>query len=384
MSGALRARVAVTRGAFSLDISLDVAAGHTVALMGPSGAGKSTILGALAGRIPLREGFVRVEGAHDDRPRGIVLLGQDPRLFPHLSARDNVAFGLRARGVRHRDAAAAAEQWLERVGLAGFGDRRPARLSGGQQQRVAIARALATTPDALLLDEPLTALDVETATEVRAVLRDELAATGTTAIVATHDAVDAVALARDLVVLEDGAITQRGPMRTVLAEPATRFVAAVAGLNRVPGRIRDGRFEAEGIVLGLADDAETVDGAAVAVFRPAAVRAERSRTADPRPTNSTDGAVGGGALRGGTTNDTGRDTTTDPASPVPGRWHTRVERFEVTPGGIRMRAADPDVAADLSADVAADLDLAPGVPVELSVSPRDIRILRSGGIISEL
>src|SRR5690606_31859007 len=141
------------------------------------------------------------------RERGVILLGQQPHLFPHLSARENIAFGPRARRIPKVQARADADAWLERIGLTGLGDRRPGRLSGGQQQRVALARALATSPRVLLLDEPFASLDPATADGIRSLLRDELAHTGTTVVMATHDASDAVALADRLVVLDAGRIT---------------------------------------------------------------------------------------------------------------------------------------------------------------------------------
>nr|WP_274637351.1 ATP-binding cassette domain-containing protein [Microbacterium bovistercoris] len=238
MSGAgLEVRVRVERGAYVLDAALRADAGEIVAVMGPSGAGKSTLFDAIAGFVPLDAGEVRLDGRTLEaasgvrvgpQHRGVVLLGQQPRLFPHLSARENVAFGPRARGTGRRAARTDADGWLDRVGLAGMGARRPAQLSGGQQQRVALARALATAPRVLLLDEPLTSLDPATAADIRALLRDQLAATGTTALIATHDAADAASLAGRLVVLEAGRITQEGGVREVLDAPATPFAAAVA------------------------------------------------------------------------------------------------------------------------------------------------------------
>jgi ABC-type nitrate/sulfonate/bicarbonate transport system ATPase subunit len=160
--------------------------GETVAVLGPSGAGKSTLLDVIAGLLASpRACACRWSRAHlaaavvAPQRRGVVLLRQDPHLFPHLTARENVAFGLRARGTAKTDALAEADEWLAQVGLADVqaGDRRPRELSGGQQQRVALARALATRPDVLLLDEPLTALDAETASGVRALLAERLAAT---------------------------------------------------------------------------------------------------------------------------------------------------------------------------------------------------------------
>ncbi|OJU38649.1 MAG: hypothetical protein BGN97_09605 [Microbacterium sp. 69-10] len=275
---ALDALIRVERGGFALDARLRAAAGETVAVMGPSGAGKSTLLGAIAGFTPLTAGAVRLGGRTvqdaagvdvPPRERGVILLGQQARLFPHLSARDNIAFGLRAHGMRRADARVRADAWLERVGLPGFGDRRPARLSGGQQQRVALARALAVSPRVLLLDEPLTSLDPATADGIRSLLRDELAATGTTAVLATHDATDARALADRLIVLEHGGVTAEGAPDAVLGAPATPFIAAVA--STLPGT--DGPWQArvdgiEAIAEGIRARARTADGDLIELILP--------------------------------------------------------------------------------------------------------------------
>ncbi len=343
----LDAHVAVRRGGFALDAALQVPAGGVVALMGPSGAGKSTLLGVLAGLTGFDNGHVRLRGrtldASPDRrtapaSRGVVLLGQDPRLFPHLSAQENVAFGLRVHGATKPAAVAGAADWLRRVGLDDLGGRRPAQLSGGQQQRVALARALATAPAAILLDEPLTSLDTETAGDVRALLHQQLAATRTTAVVATHDAVDAVALASALVVLEDGRVTQSGPVREVLASPATRFVAAVAGLNRVVGRQDASTWRAGALVLPQAAAAtDHTSGETAAVFGPGEVRI-------------LDGPPHG-----------------------LGEWRAQVVRLEQTPAGVRVRTAEPDVAVDLPASRAAGLE--PGATLTLAVSPSSVRFV---------
>lgn len=360
---ALDARVVVERAGFRLDAAVVADAGGVVAVMGPSGAGKSTLLGVLAGLVALDDGYVRVGGRELDtapRPRvrtapsrrGVVLLGQEPRLFPHLTAHRNIAFGLRAHGATREVAAAEADQWLWRVGLDGMGARRPSELSGGQQQRVALARALATTPDVILLDEPLTSLDTETAGDIRALLHAQLSSTHTTAVVATHDAVDAVALAGRLVVLEDGRVTQEGPVRDVLAAPATRFTAAVAGLNRVPGVRRGGRWECDGLVLDAGGEASISDGQDVAaVFRPSDVAIERA----------------------------GADTWTGAVRLAPtsaaGEWLAQVARLERTPAGVRVRTTAPEVAVDLTADRVAELALARGVPVRLRVRSSDVRFV---------
>ncbi|WP_240948625.1 sulfate/molybdate ABC transporter ATP-binding protein [Microbacterium salsuginis] len=357
-SAGLDARIVVQRHGFRLDAGVRATSGEVIAVMGPSGAGKSTLLGVLAGLTPLDDGHVRLSGRTLDAAgthiapsrRGIVLLGQDPRLFPHLTAHANVAFGLRVHGATKAEAATTAREWLRRVGLADMADRRPARLSGGQQQRVALARALATTPAVLLLDEPLTSLDAETSADVRALVHEQLVATRTTAIVATHDAVDAVSLATRLVVLEAGRVTQEGPVRQVLAAPATRFAAAVAGLNRVEVRLEGDGWRSGALTLaravGDAPSALPPTGSRAAVFAPGAVSLAPLGSDGPheRP---------------------GRE----------GEWIARVTRLEQTPAGVRVRTAEPDVAADIPADRAAALDLTPGTAVRLSVAPGAVRFV---------
>lgn len=288
---ALRARVVVPREHFVVDIALRVSAGEAVAVMGPSGAGKSTLLQALAGFLPLVDGEIEVAGRVVDRAgrprvrtepmrRGIVLLGQNPRLFPHLTARENVAFGPRAAGIPASEARRDADDWLARVGLPGAGDRRPQELSGGEAQRVAVARALAASPQVVLLDEPLVALDPDTAGDIRRMLRDQLADTTTVAV--THDAADAVALADRLVVVEAGRMTQEGEVRDVLAAPASAFVASIAGVNRLEGFASGGGWAHGDARMGSADAASralaAVEGARLAaVFRPGDARVVAER-----------------------------------------------------------------------------------------------------------
>lgn len=366
MTAALAARVVVARRAgFRLDVQVDAAAGEIVAVMGPSGAGKSTLLAALAGLERLSDGTVQIG---DDvvaskrrhvRPekRGVVLLGQEPRLFPHLTATENVAFGPRARGVARDIARADADEWLWRVGLDGRGHARPSELSGGQQQRVALARALAAAPRLVLLDEPLTSLDPETAGEIRALLHEQLIASHATTVVVTHDAVDAVALAHRLVVLEAGRVTQSGAVRDVLRAPNTRFGAVAAGLNRVVGTARAGAWTAGDepvAVLESQHPTDVVDGTPlVALFRPDAVTLER-----PPELSWT------GALR------LAREEPT-----ASGTWLARVVRMEQTPSGVRVHTAEPAVAVDLPADTVAEMHLAPGDPVRLRVSPAAVRLV---------
>src|SRR5213080_415548 len=165
----LQAQLQARVGSFDLDVDLTVAPGEVVALLGPNGAGKTSVLRVLAGLLTLDAGRIALDGTVLDEPanairmpveqRPIGMVFQDYLLFPHLSVAENVAFGLRSRGMAHRPALAEAGRWLARVGLPVEGDRRPASLSGGQAQRVALARALASNPALLLLDEPMAALD---------------------------------------------------------------------------------------------------------------------------------------------------------------------------------------------------------------------------------
>lgn len=279
----LVADVGVQRGALLLRMSLRVEPGETVAVLGPNGAGKSTLLRCLAGLLPLDEGTIAVDGmVLDDlsndvlvpperRPIGVVF--QDHLLFPHLTARDNVAFGLRARGVRRVEARTAADGWLDRLGLAACSSARPSELSGGQAQRVALARALATEPRVLLLDEPLAALDASTRVAVRSELRRHLASFDGMRLLVTHDPVDAYALADRVIVLEAGQVVQEGTLSSLAATPRSRFVADLVGVNLVEGVVSDGVLVASsGARVVIADAA---DGPALAVIRPHSVVVSR-------------------------------------------------------------------------------------------------------------
>jgi molybdate transport system ATP-binding protein len=232
----LHADIAARRGAFELQVRFDLPPRATAALLGPNGAGKSTLVDALAGLVPLTSGEVALAGRVLERPasgvrlppqaRGLGVMFQGYWLFEHMSARDNVAYGLRARGVARARARAEAQAWLERLGVGELGDARPAALSGGQAQRVALARATITRPALLLLDEPLAALDVAARAQARAWLRGFLAEAGAIALIVTHDTADAVALADELLVLEQGRLTARGTAAELRAEPPTPYVAA--------------------------------------------------------------------------------------------------------------------------------------------------------------
>jgi molybdate transport system ATP-binding protein len=276
----LVARLRFRRDAFELDVDLDVQPGEVVALVGPNGAGKSTALRVLAGLQPLSDGTVLLDGSVLDDPaadvfvpaerRSVGVVFQDYLLFPHLTARENVAFGLRARGTKAAAARAVADEWIARVGLAELAQRTPGQLSGGQQQRVALARAMAPSPGVLLLDEPLAALDAGTRSDVRRDLRRHLDEFGGCTVLVTHDPVDAYALADRVVVLEHGRVVQEGSLADVAAHPRSRYVADLVGINLLAGASSAGVFVAEGggsVVVG--DDA--TDGPSFLAIRPQSV-----------------------------------------------------------------------------------------------------------------
>jgi len=221
----VRASIAVQRGSFSLDLSLEVVPGRTLALLGPNGAGKSTTLSALTGTVE-SVGSIELAGRRiDELPveqRRIGMVFQDYLLFPHLTVLENVAFGPRA--LRVKNPVDVATTWLDRLGIADLASSRPPQLSGGQSQRVALARALAVSPELLLLDEPLAALDVEVRDAVRSDLAAHLRAIDVPTIVVTHSFEDVVELAQDVVVLEAGRVTQRATVRELIKSPATAYV----------------------------------------------------------------------------------------------------------------------------------------------------------------
>lgn len=274
----LTAELRVSRGSFDLELPLRVEPGEVVALLGPNGAGKTTALRALAGLIALTGGHIRLDDHTWDAPpsvfvpaerREVGVVFQDYLLFAHLSALDNIAFGLRARGMRRAPARERAERWLARVGLTDIGQRRPRALSGGQAQRVALARALVTEPQLLLLDEPLAALDASTRLHVRSDLAHHLRDYPGHTVLVTHDPLDAMVLADRLVILEDGAIVQQGAPAEVAARPRSDYVAHLMGLNLYRGTARGTLVELDG--GGTLTIVEPTDGPVYVAFAPHAV-----------------------------------------------------------------------------------------------------------------
>ncbi|WP_137722905.1 sulfate/molybdate ABC transporter ATP-binding protein [Prescottella subtropica] len=346
----------------SRDVTLDVAVtpGEVLAVLGPNGAGKSTLLDVVAGLLVPDTGRVVL----DDRVltdtaedvavppyrRSIGLLAQEPLLFPHLTVRENVAFGPRSAGRGRSEAYAAADRWLGEVDATDLAGRRPRKLSGGQAQRVAVARALAAEPALLLFDEPMAALDVAAAPAVRALLRRVLRGGGRTAIVVTHDVLDALALADRAIVVDGGRIVEDGPVERVLSRPRSAFAARIAGVNLLVGKLgADGLDTAVGIVHGIAGDGVVPGDRAVAVFAPTAVALHR-REPDGSPRN---------------------------------RFRTRIVEV-VARGGhtVRVRAEDhadgsPGLIADVTAAAVAALDLVPGDEVWCTVKATEVALYPS-------
>jgi molybdate transport system ATP-binding protein len=345
----LDASVRLRRGALDLAIDLRVAGGEVVAVLGPNGAGKSTLLRVLAGLLPPDDGRVAVGGRiWDDvtgrthllpHRRSVGMVFQDALLFPHLTVSDNVAFGLRTRGVPKAAARVAAAGWLARVGLAGLGDQRPAQLSGGQAQRAALARALVGDPALLLLDEPLSALDARTRLTVRAELRRHLAEFGGGTVLVTHDPVDAMALADRVVVVEQGRVVQAGTPAEVNSRPRTDYVARLAGLSLLSGTGwgRSVRLDGGGVVAV----AEEAAGPVFAAVRPESVALYLSRP-DGSPRNV---------------------------------WSARL--VGATPHGATVRcelAGEVPLVADVTATAFAELGLAPGVEVWATVKASEVAV----------
>lgn len=349
-----------------LAVDLDLPAGRH-AVTGPNGSGKSSLLSVIAG-------LSRPDAAHvvlDGRPldgvpphrRRVGLMSQSPALFPHLDVRDNVAFGPSSTGRGRRGGRATADHWLEVVGMGSFAARRPAQLSGGQAARVALARALAAEPDALLLDEPLAALDVEATPAMRAVLADVTHAREDLVVVlVTHDVLDVLTVADGpadtMTVL--GERVEHGPVRRVLEHPRSAFTAGLAGVNLVhaealPGEgaiaaLRGAHAErgtraADGLApqgaLHISTGPHDVTGACWVTFTPDAVSLHREQP-EGSPRNV---------------------------------WHGRVSRVEAHAGRARVWLSTPlPMSAEVTPAALAALPLRPGDRVWASVKASQVRV----------
>ena len=322
------------------DLDLELSADGPVAVAGPSGAGKSTLLRAVAGLLRPRAGEIVCNGETWFGPgrnlpperRAIGFVFQDYALFPHMTVRGNVAYGART----------DADEVLRRIGIDHLAGARPGTLSGGERQRVAVARAIARRPRLLLLDEPLSALDVSTRDGVAAQLAQVLRTAGVPALIVTHSFAEAVALAPRVVIVERGRATQRGTPDELLAAPSTPFVAAFAGLNHLTGTAA-GRSVAldSGGVVRLAEPASGRVSVLVAPW-------EITLASAPPPPSSAQNLVSG-----------------------------TVDHIAMVGDRARVRAAG--LVAEVTADSVRRLSLRPGSPVTATWKATATRLLELDG-----
>lgn len=262
-------------------VDLRVKPGEFVALLGPSGCGKTTVLRSIAGLMPVSGGDIRIDGrsilADPVHKRGLGMVFQSYALFPHMTVRQNVAFGLRMRSVLKSEIEKRVEEALDLVQMRAFAGRFPAQLSGGQQQRIALARAIVTNPAALLLDEPFGALDAKLREAMQIELKQLQKRLQITTIFVTHDQQEALMMADRIAVMNRGRVEQFDTPMAIYHQPNTLFVAEFVGkMNRLHGRLvgrENGhsqvRFEGhEGTFPGKSNDELTVGDAVIAVLRP--------------------------------------------------------------------------------------------------------------------
>jgi sulfate transport system ATP-binding protein len=331
-------------------VSIDVEDGGLVALLGPSGSGKTTLLRIIAGLEFPDEGLIEEDGEDitetHARQRGVGFVFQHYALFRHMSVFENIAFGLRVRKTPQAEVQARVEELLRLVRLEGLGGRKPAQLSGGQRQRVALARALAVRPKMLLLDEPFGALDAKVRVELRHWLRrlhDEI---GMTSVFVTHDQEEAFELADEVVVMNHGAVEQRGTPADVFDRPATPFVMDFLGaVNVFHGRVENGRAYWHGIPIDYPDYPHTQAREARVYLRPHELEI------------SSPGA--------------GTSARSLPASVL------RVTRSgAITRVACRPHGSDAELHVDVPTQATGDLPLSPGAHV--SITPRAARVFIPG------
>lgn len=331
---------------FRLDLQLDIPDATTAALLGPNGAGKSTSVAAIAGLLPIDSGRIELGGmvlngdgvsvAPEDRRVGVVF--QDYLLFPHLSVLDNVAFGLRSRGSSQEVSRERAREWLGRMGLAEMWRRRPGDLSGGQAQRVALARALVTEPELLLLDEPLAAMDVTSRADMRHDLAEHLAVFPGPRLLITHDPTEALVLADQIHLLEDGSITQAGTPDDIVLRPRTTYAADLVGVNLLKGSARGGVVELEGRTIHVGDE---LSGPVMLTIHPHAISLHSHRP-DGSPRNT---------------------------------WETIVERVERLGVRTRVRTAGPvPLTVEVTESARGEMGIVPGSPVWLAFKATEVRV----------
>lgn len=261
--------VGYDQGAVINHLTLQVAQGEFLSLLGPSGCGKTTLMKVIAGILQPQSGRVFLDGADiTDLPihrRGTVVVFQDMRLFPHKTVAENVAFPLKMQGMPRRERLEQAERLLEKVQMAGYGNRRPTELSGGQQQRIALARALAAQPKLLLLDEPFSALDENLREDMRNLVLQLKREFRMTVILVTHDREEALSMSDRVALMFGGHLVQTGSPREVYTHPVSRQAADYFGnCVYISGQVTARCFEGGGISCA----AGAKDGACQMMLRP--------------------------------------------------------------------------------------------------------------------
>jgi molybdate transport system ATP-binding protein len=305
------------------------------------------VVAALAGVIPIDEGHIELDGMVFDDParstfvppaaRRVGVVFQDYLLFPHLSVVENVAFGLRSRGVGRARALASARAWLSETGLEGSEDKLPGQLSGGQAQRVALARALATDPALLLLDEPLAALDVSNRASTRRDLAKHLMGFEGPRLLITHDPLEAFLLADEIHVIEGGRITQRGTPDDVRIRPRTPYAADLTGINLFQGEAAGGSVMVGDHVLHVAD--LEARGDVVVTMSPTSVSVHRQRP--------------GGSPRN--------------------VWETRIDLLEDLGSRVRLRTGGPlPMTVELTKEATEELALVAGSVIWVAVKATEM------------
>ena len=347
MSGLVAKLVASRASGFVVEVDIEIPPGATVALLGPNGAGKSTLVEVLAGLLPIVEGSIWLgdlvlDSPADDRfvppaDRKLGVVFQDYLLFPHMTALDNVSFGLRAKSETKASASLIARSWLEKLGIVDLAEKMATDLSGGEAQRVALARALATDPNLLLLDEPMSALDATTRVEIRRELADALEAFTGPRLLITHDPTEAFLLADEVYVMEEGLVTQRGSAEEIRLRPRTPYAADLAGANLFRGVADGGLVNIGGHILQAAN--LSVSGDVLAIVHPRAISVHRERP-EGSPRNV---------------------------------WETEVTRIENYGDRVRLQTGLPlNMTAEITPRAVEDLSLATGTKVWVSIKATEI------------
>lgn len=353
MTRDLKAHISLNRDSgFTVDVALDVPAGHTVALLGPNGAGKSTVVSALCGIEPLDAGFIQLGSQILDDPdagvfvpsaaRGVGVVFQNALLFPHMDVANNIEFGPKVLKRDPERTRALAAEWTERLDLGELQGRRPSELSGGEVQRVAIARTIVSEPDVLILDEPLASIDASARPAIRRVLVDFLQEFAGPAILITHDPTEAFLLADQVVIIEEGFVTHSGSPEEIRMRPTTPYAADLAGVNLVVGTATDGDVVVAAHTLHIAD--RHLSGEVVATIHPRAIALHRSR----------------------------------PEGSARNTWQTTVDRIESQDGTVRVATGAPlELIAEVTTEGADATGLAVGSAVWVSIKATEINVRSS-------